>query len=234
MASSPRLAFFGAGVASLAARVWCRKTRVGSTGTRCWRAQVSIVRADGTTRVCDRWVFGRWICGPEPWHYVGVSEVNVRGRAERCIWAHPHEEGTLRVAFPGVGSGTLTGRHALSDVGVTSDVEGDVPFVIRVGADVVETRNQTQRSGFVPFRVRLEHEAPATLAFEIGNDVVAQRHFCFEATLQPLPSAQRGLPARAAEAGEGSAERRDGFVAGDGSSDANEGSAATTATTEAP
>ena len=195
-------------------------------GAQLRRAQVSILHEDGTARACDRWVFGRWICGPEPWHYVGVTEVAVRGRQERCIWAHPHSEGTLRIAFPGVGAGTLTGRHGLSDVGATSDVDGDVPFVIRVGDEVVETRNQTRRSGFTPFRVRLEHAAPATLAFEVGNDVVAQRHFCFEATLQPLGRSPRAHDADAAE-GEDAASLTD-----DGSAP-DEGSAAPTAPPEA-
>ena len=150
-------------------------------------AEVSIERPDGTVRRCDRWLFGRWFCGPGDWNYVGPAEVQIRGRAEHCLWAHPTTEGTLVVSFPDLPRASLvTGRHGISDLGATSDVVGEFTFEVRVDGEVLESRRQARRRGMTSFRVAtgLDEVETFDLEFRVGGETTSQRHFCFTALVR--------------------------------------------------
>ncbi|MCB9507558.1 MAG: hypothetical protein H6700_07135 [Myxococcales bacterium] len=116
-------------------------------------ARVWVESTAGELRECDRWVFGRWYCGPDTWNTVGVADVTISGRAESCIWAHPIADSDLHILFPAVPQGNLAARAAIADVGVASDVEGDVRYDVLVDGQVVATRSHAQRAGFISFRV---------------------------------------------------------------------------------
>lgn len=149
-------------------------------------ARVSVV-GDGATRACDRWLFDRWFCGPEPWLYVGATELSVRGRPWRCIWAHPTSEGALEIAFDGLpAGGSLRGRYAYADAaadratgeGVTLEVVVDGESVTRVVAPI--------ERGHGTWRANLPGDATvATL--RVTSTELAQRHFCVDAAVRSEP-----------------------------------------------
>lgn len=152
------------------------------------KAEVRIVGPGGAERPCDRWMFGRWHCGPDDWNYVGETTVVVRDRPQECIWAHP-VDGALVIRFADVPRGaTLTGKHMLSDIAAQSDVPGDITLDIRVDGESVSTRTQALRRGLATFRVALP-EGPELmdLEFEITAETTAQRHFCFDGSIRDFP-----------------------------------------------
>ncbi|MFT6400369.1 MAG: hypothetical protein ACJAYU_005140 [Bradymonadia bacterium] len=147
--------------------------------------------------LCDTWLFGKWQCGPNPWNYVGEAEVQVRGRMQRCIWAHPSDDGILSLEFSDVPLGMMiSGRHMLGDIGVSNDEEGDIQFRVLVNDEIVGDRQQQQRAGLNTFRHTLD-DAPerGTVRFEIEAEVTAQRHFCFTAQTRTQSSSSTSRPA---------------------------------------
>lgn len=159
------------------------------------RATVSVGGAAG--RVCDTWLFGKWQCGPDPWNYVGEAEVLVRGRMQRCIWAHPSDEGVLSLEFTDVPLGTIvSGRHMLGDVGVSNGEEGEIRFRVFVDDELLGDRIQQQRAGLNTFRFTLDDPAErGNVRFEIEADVTAQRHFCFTAQTRTQSTTTATRPA---------------------------------------
>lgn len=149
-------------------------------------------------RVCNTWIFGKWQCGPDPWNYVGEADVQVRGRMQHCIWAHPSDEGSLSLEFTDVPLGTMiSGRHMLGDVGVSNQEEGEISLRIFVDGELVGDRVQQQRAGLNTFRFTLD-EPPEVgdVRFEIDAEVTAQRHFCFTAQTRTVStSTTRSRPA---------------------------------------
>lgn len=154
------------------------------------RAVVSIVRPDGTERTCDRFVFGRWVCGPDEWNHVSVTDVVVRERAAPCIWAHPTAEGELRITFPALPrAASLTGRHALADTAADIPDGAPVAFDIDVDGVRVSERSQANRRGWTSWRAAVPDSESATMdvTFRVRADAVGARHFCFTAALSMRP-----------------------------------------------
>lgn len=157
--------------------------------TALGRARVYIREEDGGERPCSSYRFGRWHCGPEPWLWVGPTELSVRDRSAECIWFHPPDEGTIVVEWsdPGPG-GTLTGRYAFADVAADNSQPGDGSFVVRWNGEAIVERVVEQRRGFrrytglAPLR-----EGETTLSVEFSSEVTAQRHFCFDGRWRPTP-----------------------------------------------
>lgn len=151
-------------------------------------ARVSIVSDDGTERVCDRWVFGRWVCGPNSWNWVGPAEVRVRGRRRACVWMHPSEEGTVRVELGSFAGGSqLRGYVMLDDGAVAEEESGVVTLTILADGRRIASRDQGNRPGTTSVRERLPSaDEPVALALEVDADATGRRHFCVElSVLEP-------------------------------------------------
>ena len=161
-------------------------------GDNLGQAEVSVGEGE-SARACGSWLFGRWQCGPHPWLYVGEGEIQVRGRPQRCIWAHPSDEGPLQILFRDVPLGDIvSGRHMLADVGVRNGVPGDVTFRVFVDDELLGERTQPQRQGLNTFRFSISDAAErGDVRFEVSAEVTAQRHFCFTAQTRPSPSIGR-------------------------------------------
>jgi hypothetical protein len=155
--------------------------------------RVLVEAPDGSVRNCDRWLFGRWFCGPGDWNYVGASEVVVRTRAERCIWAHPTEEGVLVARIDGLpGGALLRGRMAFSDAAADNADGGPVQFRVHAwptagvpAPEPVLDREQANRRGWSSWRVNLPAGDNITVEFRVSAEDVGQRHFCFTASVRP-------------------------------------------------
>jgi hypothetical protein len=189
--------------------------------------RVSVVSASGVARPCERWVFGRWVCGPDAWNYVGATTVAVRDREERCLWAHPTAEGVLRIETGRLPPGaTLRGRGGLSDGAAANEDAAPVRlrvFVVRPddqspGAPALE-REFPSRRGWSNWRVELPDAEGVRVRVEVDAADVGQRHFCLTASARagvgratPPATEPRGSSGGARSTGEGSAA-----AAGEGS-----------------
>src|SRR5690606_22000857 len=45
-------------------------------------AAAYVPEVGGETIACDRWIFGRLVCGPHPWNWVGQRDITVNGKME--------------------------------------------------------------------------------------------------------------------------------------------------------
>lgn len=155
--------------------------------------RIRVERDDGTSRTCDRWLFGRWYCGPGDWNYVGAAEVVVRTRTERCIWAHPTDEGDVVAQIDGLpGGASIRGRMAFSDAAADNEAGDSVQFTVRAwnapdGANTaaIFEREHANRRGWSSWRANLPAGDSVTVEFRISAQNVGQRHFCFTASVRP-------------------------------------------------
>lgn len=169
-------------------------------------ARVAVVNEDGTRRACDDWAFGRWVCGPDAWNYVGPTELSVRDRTQSCLWMHPLAGATLEVTWPDVPAGRVSGRTALSDIAADNEAAGAVRYSVHWGDEEVVDRAHPSARGWRRFsRVvgaqpdtlgdgmdgsgQGSGESPgatvADLTLRVWADDVAQRHFCVELDAHP-------------------------------------------------
>lgn len=175
------------------------------------RGATVAVESDAGSRACDRWLFGRWFCGPADWNYVGPSDVTVRGRAERCLWLHPTDEGDLVVRYAGVpGATQLRGRMALADAAADNEAGAPVRFEVRAWPDAGErpaeamySREHTSRRGWSSWRVDLPEASELIVELRVAADEVGQRHFCVTGATRVTARAQ---PRDADQAPQGEAD----------------------------
>ncbi len=161
-------------------------------------AVVEVVSANGAVRACDAWAFGRWECGPDAWNFVGSSEVMVREQPQTCLWMHPVADATLRVTWPDVPAGRVSGRTALSDLAADNADAGPVNVRIRWGGEEVVDREHAPERGWRRFSRMVgtpvlrdgsgDERPPAATAdvvLEVHAENVGQRHFCVELNAHP-------------------------------------------------
>ena len=159
-------------------------------------ARVALVDADGRTRACNRWRFGRWDCGPAPWNFVGLEELTIQDRPATCLWLHPVEGERWVITWPDVPPARLSGRSGMADVAANNERPGGISYRVLWGDEVVLEREHPQQRGWRRFSSRLEPAAaegssepaePASasrpLTVEVWADEVAQRQFCMDLTL---------------------------------------------------
>jgi hypothetical protein len=112
-------------------------------------------------------------CGPEGWHMVESREVQVSGRRERCIWAHPQQGRTLVLTV-------LTPPRPLR-VGFALDdraVGGGTPVeVVMSRGGEVARHTHADRVGWQG--VVAPGPAGELLTLEISSARDGRRHFCF-------------------------------------------------------
>ncbi|MEO1269695.1 MAG: hypothetical protein AAFX99_16535 [Myxococcota bacterium] len=145
-------------------------------------------------RVCDQYRFGRWFCGPQPWHFVGVVEMNVHGRSTSCIWMHPHEKAELRLTFPQVPWGRrFKGQITLSDETAGIAQGGAVTLRIEADGHEVYRRVHPNRRGWSSLQVDLgaahpdlqrPHPPTVEVTFVVTAPRTGQRHVCLRGDFQ--------------------------------------------------
>lgn len=150
-------------------------------------------RTEQALRPCSAWRFGRLMCGPNEWNYVGVSEVPVANKPELCIWAHPLSGHDLEITFDNVVlGGGLRGRYAMADSAVADPNASPVTFRLLVDGTERVKRVVANRPGWNHFGLSPadlgadEPRRPHTLTFVVSATNDGRRHFCFDGELVPL------------------------------------------------
>ncbi|MBI1948271.1 MAG: hypothetical protein HYS27_21465 [Deltaproteobacteria bacterium] len=161
----------------------------GDAGTRdlsdgLAAAEVEVVRGAAVTRCSWSPVERRHRCpGMPEWVHVGVEELPVNGRAQRCTWAHPITDATLVVRFPAVPlQGALTLELALTDGAADNAALAPVRAALLVdGAPALELLQRPGRRGFTRGTAAAgARDAQVELRLTTPND--GQRHTCFRLT----------------------------------------------------
>ena len=180
---------------------------------RLHTARVEVRPKKGEPRRCAQYRFGRWFCGPDPWHFVGATEMNVVGAPARCIWMHPHDNAELRLTFSDLPrERPLKGRITFSDEAAATSGGGAVTFRVEVDGEEVLKRVHPNRRGWSFFQVDLSEptqkapkrgaakdKAPgdtkggakgasrgerAEVTFVVSARQTGRRHFCVTAEIE--------------------------------------------------
>ncbi len=147
-------------------------------------ADVALIDTESSKATsCGPWRFGRIHCGPHPWNWIGPTELFIRGKPERCIWAHPLAGHELSIHFPALPRGSaLNGRYALSD-GIANGPGSPVTLRLVQGGDERLKRTQPNRPGWGYFTLPLDPATTSDLTVHISAPDDGQRHFCFDGEL---------------------------------------------------
>lgn len=148
-------------------------------------AVVEVEGADGTRRTCPRQADGAHQCGDAGWTRIRSRTLTIDGQRERCIWAHPIQDHTLRIRFADVptldeASERLHLETALSDAAVGTGVAVD--FEVHVDDRSVSHRHADRR-GWQSVLLPAIAE-PSELVVEVAADEVGRRHACFRFELK--------------------------------------------------
>ena len=147
-------------------------------------AQVYFSASDGEIIPCTRWHFGRWLCGPDEWLWVGQHEMEIQGVQRSCIWAHPRNDFALNVQFEDLPPlSRLNGRYGMADTAV--EMEGGAPVQLSIAmGDRTRALTAENQRGFFSYHLSAQQEAgdaPTDVRFTITSEDAGRRHFCFTA-----------------------------------------------------
>lgn len=156
-------------------REWAAR-RYGTPATWTWGTALRTASVDADAP-CAGYRMGRFRCGSPGWEWVGPATVVVQGKPETCLWMHPLDGRPLRVRFPSVPTGQITGRYAFSDAAAQTPGGGPVDLSVWVGAREALHRKVASRKGWAPFRVAVAGE---DLTFEVRAKKSGRRHFCVQ------------------------------------------------------
>jgi hypothetical protein len=134
----------------------------------------------------------RHVCeGLPEWMYVGVQDLPVGGSTQRCVWAHPKTDSTLRIEFPNVALlDELQLDLAITDPAATNTQAAPVRAQLFVD-DVMKTllvRDPGKR-GFATTSVRTQQKT-STVRLDITTPNDGQRHTCFRLTAAAAASSR--------------------------------------------
>lgn len=153
-------------------------------------AEVSVERADATVRCAWSPMARRHVCPDLPeWMHVGVEELRIGGRPQRCTWAHPMNDAVVVVRFPSLHlTGALTLELALTDG--AADNAGLAPVRAAVLVDeraVLELEKPPGSRGFVRATSPTGATRDAAVEIRVTTPSDGQRHACFRLTSGAAP-----------------------------------------------
>lgn len=147
-------------------------------------AQVYFSASSGEIIPCTRWHFGRWLCGPDEWLWVGQHEMEIQGVQRTCIWAHPRNDFALNIQFEDLPPlSRLNGRYGIADTAVDMEEGAPVQLSIAMGDRTRQLTAENQR-GFFSYHLSAqqdEGDAPTDIRFIVTSEDAGRRHFCFTA-----------------------------------------------------
>lgn len=153
-------------------------------------AEVEVVRGDAVLRCAWSAIEARHTCpGMPEWVHVGVEQLPVGGRAQRCTWAHPITDATLVVRFPRARLlGALTLELALTDGAADNATLALVKAALLIdGAPALDLDKPPGRRGFVRGEARTGGARDATVELRLTTPSDGQRHACFRLTSEAAP-----------------------------------------------
>ncbi len=146
---------------------------------------VEVEDEEGMTRGCRRDADGAHQCGDASWTRIEHRTLTIDGERERCIWAHPIPDKTLRLRFGDVptideSKGRLHLLSGLSDSAVGTGQPVD--FDIHIGDRSLSHRHSDQR-GWQSVILPTVAD-PSELQVEVSASDVGRRHICFRFDLR--------------------------------------------------
>ncbi len=164
------------GLATFESPAWAAR-RFGEPNGWTWQSALRGAEISAG-RPCTPHRFGRSRCGEGSWEWVGETDITVQKKSESCLWMHPLKGKALRVRFPQVPRGTLTGKYAFSDAAAQTPGGGPVEFTVKVGEREAVRRTVKSRKGWAPFRVSVSTRMDVSL--EVSAARPGRRHFCVQ------------------------------------------------------
>jgi hypothetical protein len=140
---------------------------------------------DGKEHLCGSWTGSRFPCGGQKWQYVGYTMGESGGEWAPCIWAHPHDNKTLRIRFPKIKLGTSIGGKA-AFIGNVPETGAAVSLHFRadgkpIGKMSIDSKKRGWKTIDIPLKNVPEHEV--TLEVDIQTPKAFRRLFCMDPTL---------------------------------------------------
>jgi hypothetical protein len=127
----------------------------------------------------------RFACGGQGAHFVGVTVIDDQEyRPRRCIWAHPAQNGPLRIRFQAVPLGDVVRGYAGLSYFLFRDGEGaPVSLTVNVAGASIGRYVHRDETGWHPFEMRLGKNARSTadVEFVVESPAARDRQFCFHA-----------------------------------------------------
>ena len=153
-------------------------------------AEVELERGTDTVHCAWSALEQRHVCpGLPEWVHVGVEELPVGGRAQRCTWAHPVTGATLVVRFAAARLlGALALELALTDGAADNATLAPVHAALLVnGAPLLDLDKPPGKRGFVRdvTTTGAPNDAQVELRLTTQND--RQRHTCLRLTTRAAP-----------------------------------------------
>ncbi len=127
----------------------------------------------------------RLACNGEPYLHVLVAPLHFEGVEQRCVFAHPHEGGTLVLEMNNLPpSRALVGVYGLDDAAIFAEgapVNMHVTLRSDKGPPVERDYVAHNRRGLTPYRIELG-DASVSATVTVGATRVGARSFCFTMT----------------------------------------------------
>lgn len=153
-------------------------------------AEVEVERADSAVRCSWSPLARRQRCeGMPEWVHVGVEELPIGGRTERCTWAHPITDATLVVRFPQARLlGELDLELALTDGAADNTALAPVRAQLLVdGAPALDLEKPAGKRGFARASALTGGARDAAVELRLTTPNDGQRHTCFRLTTRAAP-----------------------------------------------
>ncbi len=124
----------------------------------------------------------RFRCSARPNEFVGVTIADDQNyRPRRCIWAHTHASGALRLEFRDVPLGRRIRGYGGSSFFLMRDGASAVELSVYVGGERLGTHRHEDERGFTPYVFETGKFAGTTQSVRFEVRSVASREFCFTA-----------------------------------------------------
>ena len=138
-----------------------------------------------TEHRCGAWTGSRFPCGAQRWQYVGYTMGESGGEWAPCIWAHPHDNKTLRIRFPKIKLGTSIGGKA-AFIGNVPETGAAVRLHFRAdGKTLGKMSLDSKKRGWKPIDIPLRNvpDHVVTLEIDIETPKAFRRLLCIDPTL---------------------------------------------------
>ena len=148
-------------------------------------ASVELIDAQGDSQMCPRDADGAHQCGDASWTRIQRRTLTIGGERERCIWAHPIQDKTLRIRFSDVPAVDATGKRLRLETGLSDSAVGTgvpVDFRVRVDTRSVSHRHADRRGWQSVLLPTLTE--PSDLVIDVSSSDVGRRHICFRFDLR--------------------------------------------------
>ena len=127
----------------------------------------------------------RLVCNGEPYLHVVVAPLHFEGVEQRCVFAHPHEGGSVVMEVSNIPpSRAIVGVFGLDDAAIFPEgapVNMHMALRSEKGAPVERDFVAHNRRGLTPYRIEVG-DAAVSVTVSVSSQRVGARSFCFTLT----------------------------------------------------